>query len=93
MKKEELIGKSVIGTLRIYNAKKEIKEIIEIVGQIMTIDDEQGVIICNHDTKNALSVPAALEKFKPAEKGYYVLHNGSKIKDPDLICDMAVIEN
>lgn len=92
MKKDELIGKSVVGTLRIYNADETIREIVEIVGQIMTID-ENGVLICNHDTRNALTVPAALEKFKPAEKGYYVLHNGTKIKNPDIICDMAVIDD
>lgn len=88
---EEIVGKSVIGMLEIADENGEVKELIEIVGQIMGVEEDKGIIVCNHDTQKAIGLPVNLEAFRPAEKGYYTLHGGQKIKDPDLICEMRVI--
>ena len=91
--REQLIGKSVIGALEICNSKNEIVEVVEIVGQIMAITDEQGIVICNHDTKRSIGLPINPGAFKIAEKGYYTLTTGTKVKDPDLTCVMRIIKN
>ena len=93
MKREEIIGKTVIGSLKLFNKEKILINEIEVIGQIMDIDDEKGIIVCNHDTKQAIGLPIVLEAFKPAEQGYYQMRSGAKIKNPDLLCDMAIIKN
>ncbi len=91
--KEQILGKSVIGALEICNNDNEIVEVVEIVGQVMEISEEQGILICNHDTKKAIGLPLNFNAFKPAEKGYYSLTTGAKIKNPDLTCIMRIIKN
>lgn len=93
MTREDLIGKSVIGAMEVYNSNHELVEVMEILGQIMDINDEQGILICNHDTKKAVGLPQNFDAFKPAEKGIYTLNSGVKVKDPDLTCIMKLIRN
>ena len=90
MTKEEIFGKSVVGMLKIFDEKEELTQVIEIVGQIMSVDEKTGILICNHDTEKAVSLPYALDAFKPAKEGYYALQTGAKVKNPDLICTMAI---
>lgn len=90
MTKEEIFGKSVVGTLQIFDEKNELVQVIEIVGQIMSVDEKTGILICNHDTEKAISIPCALDAFSPAKEGYYALQTGAKVKNPDLLCTMAI---
>lgn len=92
MTREELLEKTVIGSLKVYNKNKELVEDVEILGQIMAIDDEHGILVCNHDTKKSLGLPIILNAFRPAKEGYYTLNSGAKIKNPDLICNMVLQE-
>ena len=90
MTKEEIFGKSVVGTLQIFDENNELTQVVEVVGQIMSVDEKTGILICNHDTKKAVSLPYALHAFKPAKEGYYALQTGAKVKNPDLICNLAI---
>ena len=90
MTKEEILGKSVVGAVQILDENDELVQVIEIVGQVMSIEKETGIVICNHDTEKALSIPYVLEAFKPAKEGYYALQTGAKVKNPDLICSLTL---
>lgn len=88
---EKIIGKTVIVGLEIVNADNEVIENKDFAGQVMEISDEKGILICNHETKQAIALPLNFDAFKPAVKGYYTLKlSGLKIKDPDLTCQMTI---
>lgn len=91
--REQILGKTVIGALEICNDDNEVVEVVEIVGQVMDINEEQGILICNHDTKKAIGLPLNFNAFKTAEKGFYTMKSGARIKNPDLTCIMRIIKN
>ena len=41
--------------------------------------------------ETTLIIPAhSIPAFKPAKEGYYALQTGAKVKNPDLLCTMAI---
>lgn len=92
MKPENIIGKSVIVGLTFADESNEVIEKKDFAGQVIEISEEKGIVVCNHDSKEAIGLPLNFKAFKPAQKGYYTLNiSGLKIKDPDLTCEMTII--
>lgn len=93
MKPEAIIGRSVIVGMTFVNANNEVLEIKDFAGQVIEISDEKGIVICNHDSKQAIALPLNFDAFKPAVKGNYTLkQSGLKIMNPDLTCEMTIIK-
>lgn len=93
MKPEAIIGRTVVAGVTFVNSENEVLEVKDFAGQVIEISDEKGIVICNHDTKQAIGLPLNFDAFRPAVKGNYTLkQSGLKIKNPDLTCEMTIIK-
>lgn len=94
MKPEELIGKTVICGIVFIDKYSETdirKSFTDFYGEILSISEETGIVVGNHDIKKQISLPPCFEAFVPAKKGVYMLQNGElKVENPDLICEITI---
>lgn len=90
---EEMLGKHLLIGLTIHDHLDEVVDRVQLHGDIIRINQEEGVVVRLHPSGVEYAMPAVLSAYEEAPPGdYHLQATGEVVSNPDLMATWIVYE-
>ncbi len=88
---ETMLGKTVLVSLTCMNDFGDLEAFEQFAGQILRINNEDGLVVMREDTQEEMSLPPDLDHYQSAKPGDYKLAESDKIvSNPDYLVEWDI---
>ena len=88
---ETMLGKTVLVSLTCMNDFGDLDAFEQFAGQILRINNEDGLVVMRTDTQEEMSLPPDLDHYQPAEPGdYKLVESETVVSNPDYLVEWDI---